>query len=96
MKRHRRGILMPANLQMRLTDTREPLVVLSFSLQPVAALSPAELEVARLASAGLSNEDIARFRGTSARTVASQMARIFTKLRIGTRRALSTIPELRA
>jgi DNA-binding CsgD family transcriptional regulator len=86
---------MPANLQMRLTDSREPVLVLSFSLERVAMLSPAELEVARLASAGLSNEDIARRRGTSARTIASQMARIFVKLRIGTRRALSTIPELR-
>jgi DNA-binding CsgD family transcriptional regulator len=87
---------MPANLQMRLTDSREPVLVLSFSLERVAALSPAELEVARLASTGLSNEDIARQRGTAIRTIASQMARVFAKLRIGTRRALSTIPELRA
>jgi DNA-binding CsgD family transcriptional regulator len=87
---------MPSNLQMRLTDGPEPLLVLSFSLGRVAALSPAELEVARLASAGLSNEDIAHHRGTSIRTVAGQMAHIFAKLRIDTRRALSTIPELRA
>jgi DNA-binding CsgD family transcriptional regulator len=87
---------MPANLQMRLTDSPEPVLVLTFSLARVAALSPAELEVARLAAAGLSNEDIARHRATSTRTVAGQMARIFAKLRIDTRRALSTIPELRA
>jgi DNA-binding CsgD family transcriptional regulator len=86
---------MPANLQMRLTDSREPVLVVSFSLERVAVLSPAELEVARLASAGLSNEAIASRRGTSTRTVANQMASVFAKLRVPTRRVLSTIPELR-
>jgi DNA-binding CsgD family transcriptional regulator len=86
---------MPANLQMHLTDSPKPVLIVSFSLERVAALSGAELEVARLASAGLSNAAIARRRGTSARTVANQMAFIFAKLRVATRRALSTIPELR-
>jgi DNA-binding CsgD family transcriptional regulator len=87
---------MPANLQMRLTGSGEPVLLVSFSLQRVAVLSPGELEVARLASSGLSNEAIARHRGTTMRTVANQMASIFAKLRINTRLALSTIPELRA
>jgi DNA-binding CsgD family transcriptional regulator len=83
-----------ANLRMRMTDSRGPVLVVSFSLERLAVLSPAELAVARLASAGLSNDAIARQRGTAKRTIATQMAHIFTKLRIGTRRALSTIPEL--
>jgi DNA-binding NarL/FixJ family response regulator len=61
----------------------------------VAVLSPAELEVARLASAGLSNEAIGHRRGTATRTVANQMACIFCKLGVTKRLALSTIPELR-
>jgi DNA-binding CsgD family transcriptional regulator len=81
---------------MRLTSDRNHVLLVTFSLERVAALSTAELDVARLASAGLSNEAIARQRDTSARTVANQMARIFAKLRIATRRALCTIPELRA
>jgi len=86
---------MPASLQMRLTDDHEPLLVVSFSLEPVAMLSAAELEVARLAAAGLSNAAIALRRGTTTRTVANQMACVLAKLRVATRRALSTIPELR-
>jgi len=71
------------------------MLVVTFSLAPVAMLSSAELEVARLASAGLSNGAIGRRRGTTTRTVANQMARVLAKLRVTTRRALSTIPELR-
>lgn len=87
---------MPANLQMRLTDGREPVLVVSFSLERVAVLTPAELEVARFAAAGLSNHEIARRRGCTTRTVANQMARVLEKLCVGSRRALSMIPELRA
>jgi DNA-binding NarL/FixJ family response regulator len=87
---------MPANLQMRLTDGREPVLVVSFSLERVAVLTPAELEVARFAAAGLSNHEIARRRGCTIRTVANQMARVLEKLCVGSRRALSMIPELRA
>jgi DNA-binding NarL/FixJ family response regulator len=86
---------MPANLQMRITDSRESVLVISFSLERVAVLSSAELAVARLASAGLSNEAIAHRRGTTTRTVANQMACVLAKLHIATRRALSTVPELR-
>jgi len=70
------------------------MLVVTFSLAPVAMLSSAELEVARLASAGLSNHAIACRRGTAERTVANQMACVLTKLRVSTRRALSMIPEL--
>lgn len=86
---------MPANLQMRLTDSHAPVLLVSFSLTRVALLSSSELEVARLAGAGLSNEAIACRRGTATRTVANQMACVLAKLHIATRRALSTVPELR-
>ena len=55
----------------------------------VAALTPAELEVARFASVGLSNSDVARTRGSSVNTVARQMVVILKKLGIGSRRVLT-------
>ena len=55
----------------------------------VAALTPAELDVARFASVGLSNSDVARTRGTSVNTVARQMVVILKKLGIGSRRVLA-------
>jgi DNA-binding CsgD family transcriptional regulator len=92
---HGPEVAIPTDM-MHLTNSPEPGLIVRFSLERVAALSRAELEVARLASAGLSNEAIARRRGTAERTVANQMACIFVKLRVPTRRALFTIPELRA
>jgi DNA-binding NarL/FixJ family response regulator len=87
---------MPANLQMCLKEeSPKPVVVVSFSLERIAVLTPAEREVARFAAAGLSNEAIAQRRGTTLRTVANQMACILAKLRIMCRSALATIPELR-
>lgn len=50
-----------------------------------ASLAPAEREVARLAADGLSNEEIARARGTAARTIANQLASIYRKLGVGSR-----------
>jgi DNA-binding CsgD family transcriptional regulator len=41
--------------------------------------------VAELALQGLSNDDIARARGTSTRTVANQLASAYRKLGIGSR-----------
>jgi DNA-binding NarL/FixJ family response regulator len=55
----------------------------------VSALTLAELEVARFASAGLSNTAVARTRGTSVNTVARQMVVILKKLGIGSRRVLA-------
>ncbi len=48
-------------------------------------LTPAEREVARLVREGLSNAEIASARGTSANTVANQIAAIMRKLRVGSR-----------
>lgn len=53
-------------------------------------LTKAEADVARLAVQGLSNKQIAVRRGTSARTVANQMASLFRKLGLASR------PELLA
>jgi DNA-binding NarL/FixJ family response regulator len=86
---------LPPKLQMRTVDSRRRLVIVSFSLERVAALSPAELQVARLAHAGLSNDRIASLRKTSCHTVARQMAGVLRKLRVGSRLALATIPEVR-
>jgi DNA-binding NarL/FixJ family response regulator len=80
---------------MRTVDSDRGLIVLSFPLGPLAALTPAEREVARLANAGLRNAAIASLRGTSQRTVASQMAVVLEKLQVGSRLALATIPEVR-
>ncbi len=65
---------------------------------PRGVLTDAETIVARLAADGLSNEEIARERGTSVRTIANQMAKILKKLRVGSRDDIlrSGEPELRA
>lgn len=52
-------------------------------------LTPSERDVARLARAGSSNAEIARLRGTSPRTVANQLARIYRKLGCGSRLGLA-------
>jgi DNA-binding CsgD family transcriptional regulator len=46
---------------------------------PGIALTAAEREVVRLVAAGRSNAEIGRFRGTSARTIANQLANLFRK-----------------
>jgi DNA-binding NarL/FixJ family response regulator len=84
----------PANLRMRMVDSRRKLIVVTFSLERLAALTCAELQVARLAHTGLSNRGIASVRGTSTHTVARQMAGVLKKLEIGSRLALATVPEV--
>jgi DNA-binding CsgD family transcriptional regulator len=54
----------------------------------LAGLSEAEREVVHAVVAGKSNVDIARSRGTSARTVANQLASIYAKLGISSRHEL--------
>ncbi|MCZ7680544.1 MAG: helix-turn-helix transcriptional regulator [Sandaracinaceae bacterium] len=53
-----------------------------------AVLSPAEIEVAKLVIAGLSNAEIGARRGTSARTIANQVAAVLRKLGLESRRDL--------
>ena len=69
----------------------EELAVLSHPLDetfPLDGLTEAERQVTADVVEGLSNEQIARRRGTAAGTVAKQVASIFRKLGIGSRRQL--------
>ena len=81
---------------MRPLDGKGHVILVSFSLGRVNALSDAELEVARWASASATNADIARARQTSTNTVARQMSSVLSKLGIGARLGLATFPELSA
>jgi DNA-binding NarL/FixJ family response regulator len=71
----------------------EEFVLLSWPLRQAAVgaseLTPAETAVAELAFAGLANEEIARARGRSARTVANQLASAYRKLGVGSRAELA-------
>jgi DNA-binding NarL/FixJ family response regulator len=53
-----------------------------------AGLTRAEQEILEGISAGLSNREIGRRRGTSERTVANQVAHLLRKLRAGSRHEL--------
>jgi DNA-binding NarL/FixJ family response regulator len=66
----------------RLVHQGEELLVLSLPATSnlAAALSPAEIEVARAIVRGATNAEIARVRGTSVRTVANQVASILRRL----------------
>ena len=55
------------------------------------ALTPAELDVARLAARGLSNKEIAHQRARSERTIANQLAAILRKLRLSSRAQLASV-----
>lgn len=84
----------PPGLRVReLQVGGERLLVFSFPTDApdleASALSPAEIEVARMAIGGLSNAKIAEHRGTSVRTVANQMASLLRKLGLSTRRELA-------
>jgi DNA-binding NarL/FixJ family response regulator len=54
-------------------------------------LAQAEREVAGLAVLGLSNAEIGARRGTSLRTVANQLARVYRKLGVGSRAELAVV-----
>src|SRR5262245_15858869 len=65
--------------------------VLSFPVAPpklAAELTPSQHHVTELVLAGRSNAEIAAARGTSARTVANQLAAIYRRLGISSRREL--------
>jgi len=86
---------LPVDLRVRTLDSDRRVMVLTFRLGSLSVLTAAELDVARLAHAGLSNDAIATLRGTSTHTVAAQMVRVLRKLRVASRLALATIPEVR-
>ncbi|HEY3817640.1 MAG TPA: helix-turn-helix transcriptional regulator [Polyangiaceae bacterium] len=85
---------LPDDLRAWVFDEATQVAVVAFSFSRCSVLSAAELDVARAAASGLSNSAIARRRGTSARTVANQIASVLQKLHAGSRAELSTIPEL--
>ncbi|MFT3924231.1 MAG: helix-turn-helix transcriptional regulator [Myxococcales bacterium] len=68
------------------------LVVISFPLERelpnLDALTAAEQDVAKSAARGLSNKAIAQARGTSEYTVSKQLASIYRKLGVDSRRQL--------
>ena len=60
----------------------------SLDAPEASALTESERAVAALAATGLSNADIARRRKCSARTVANQLAAVYRKLGVTSRREL--------
>jgi DNA-binding NarL/FixJ family response regulator len=58
---------------------------------PLAALSPRELQVATLVSEGHTNRQIARALSMSEKTVETHMSRIFSKLSVGNRAAVASL-----
>jgi DNA-binding CsgD family transcriptional regulator len=61
----------------------------------LSALSPQELQIARLAAEGLSNREIGERLYLSPRTVGSHLYRIFPKLDLTSRTQLAAVPGLR-
>jgi DNA-binding CsgD family transcriptional regulator len=57
-------------------------------LQLPASLTDSEREVVQLVAQGLSNEDIGKARGRSARTIANQLASVYRKLGVNSRTEL--------
>lgn len=95
----------PAGLRAMWVEINgERLLMLSHPLEtppavgPFPGLTPAEQEIAAGVVAGRSNAEIAAQRGTSPRTVAKQLERIYERLGVSSRaelcvRALATKPS---
>lgn len=91
------GISAPASFEItRFTLGAEEYLAVSFPVcgereaEPpdAAPLTQSEREICMLVLAGLSNSEIGRRRGTSPHTIANQVAALYRKLGIGSRRAL--------
>lgn len=76
---------------LQLSRVGDVIVISADSLALPPALSDSEQAVARALIAGHSNAEIARARGTSAKTVANQLYAMFRKLEVGTREELVTL-----
>jgi DNA-binding CsgD family transcriptional regulator len=75
--------------------SRRPLAPPGASRGARRRLTAAEREVARLVGMGASNQETARARGASGRTIANQLASIFRKLGVGSRFELAALlPDL--
>jgi DNA-binding NarL/FixJ family response regulator len=80
------GIPMPAGTEVSMLSP--DVVLVSFPLPPAQiplALTGAEQDIALQVFAGASNEQIARARGVTERTVGIQLEAIYRKLSIGSR-----------
>jgi DNA-binding NarL/FixJ family response regulator len=78
----------------RLIVEGEDFLVVSIELaEPpaLAALTPAQQAVIREVLRGASNQDIARTRGVSVRTVANQLAAVYRKLGVRSRAELARL-----
>lgn len=88
MSRSRR-VEPPKGLEVKQVGSLDEFVLLSWPTPRASPgdelLTPAEREVLALVVTGASNAQVARARGTSVRTVANQMARLFDKLGAGSR-----------
>lgn len=90
------GISPPADLEVhRFMLGSDEYLAISFPLpstrsesEPAVSLTPSEREILGLLVEGRSNADIAHLRGKSPRTIANQVASIFRKLGVGSRREL--------
>jgi DNA-binding CsgD family transcriptional regulator len=80
---------------VRIGDEVVRVVSVPLRERPLAGLSPAERAVVALALEGLSNREIARRRGSSARTVANQLAAAYRKLGVSGRAELAAARERR-
>ena len=70
----------------------EELIVISRPIPAVESrLTPAELEVAKLVAAGLTNAEISAVRGRSERTIANQIGNILHKLRADSRHQIARV-----
>jgi DNA-binding CsgD family transcriptional regulator len=73
----------------------DPAMMEDPSASPWQVLTPAQLEVVRLAIAGRSNRAIARLRGTATGTVAKQLETAYRRLGINSRRELMVLAARR-
>jgi DNA-binding CsgD family transcriptional regulator len=80
------GLTTESHLQ--LSRVGDVIVISSDALRLPESLSESEQEVAHAVIAGHSNAEIAKARGTSAKTVANQLYTMYRKLEVGTREEL--------
>jgi DNA-binding CsgD family transcriptional regulator len=92
-RRVKASLIPPRGIEaFRLQVGGEELVVFATPLpaeRGPRTLTLAEREVVRLVAEGLSNQAVARRRGTTPRTVANQLASAYRKLGVGSRAALA-------
>jgi DNA-binding NarL/FixJ family response regulator len=69
----------------------ETYLVVEWTPATVGSLTPAERSVAELVARGATNQEIARVRRTSTRTIANQIASILRKLGVSSRVAIAAV-----